>query len=185
MRVLLSLIWLFVGMAYAENHLPEDSLYTLSGRWQTQLGNEITLDALAGKPVVMALVYTGCSTACPMIIESMRRVEKKLPIARQGQINFVLVTLSPETDTPEVLKKFAEKKQLPESWRLLRGNNQTVRALSNALNSRYKKNQNQEISHSNTVTLLTSKGQIALQAAGTFTGIEPMIERLAASQEGL
>lgn len=159
--------------------LPDDSVYQVGGIWQTQDNQAIPLESLAGKPQVMALVFTGCSNACPIIIESMRRIERQVPINKRGQIGFVLVSLTPDTDFPKTLKAFAEKKQLNENWTLLRGSNATVRALSNALNGRYNAVKGGDVAHSNTVTLLTSQGQIAIQASGTLTGVEPIVEKIA------
>ena len=106
----------------------------------------------------------------------MKRVEGKIPANMRDKIGFVLVSLTPETDTPQALKKLAEKKGLNQNWKLLRGNNELVRALSNALNGRYKVAKDGDVAHSNTVTLLNSQGQIQMLASGTLTGIKPILE---------
>ena len=53
-----------------------------------------------------------------------------------------------------------------------------MRALSNALNSRYKIVKDGDVAHSNTVTLLNSRGQIQVQASGTSTGVQPIIDAI-------
>ena len=53
-----------------------------------------------------------------------------------------------------------------------------VRALSNTLNSRYKFIKDGDVAHSNTVTLLNSRGQIQVQASGTTAGIQPILEAI-------
>lgn len=177
MRALLIALMLMVSHALiAAPALPSDSVYQVGGAWQTQNNKTIQLDSLAGKPQVIALIYTGCSTACPVIVESMKRLEKKIPAKMRGKIGFVLVSLTPDTDYPKVLKAFAEKKKLNQNWTLLRGNNASVRTLSNALNGRYKIiKDGEDVAHSNTVTLLNEKGQILKQDSGTLTGIKPLI----------
>ena len=104
----------------------------------------------------------------------MKRVEKQVPMNMRGKIGFVLISLTPDTDYPKTLKNFADKKELNQNWKLLRGNNALVRSLSNALNGRYKVIKADDVAHSNTVTLLNSQGQIQLQASGTLTGIKPI-----------
>ena len=106
----------------------------------------------------------------------MKRVEKQVPIAMRSKIGFVLISLTPDTDYPKTLKNFAVKKELNQNWKLLRGNNALVRALSNALNGRYKVIKEDDVAHSNSVTLLNSQGQIQLQANGTLTGIKPIMD---------
>ena len=73
---------------------------------------------------------------------------------------------------------FSEKKELNKNWKILRGNNELVRALSNALNGRYKLVKDGDVAHSNTVTLLNSRGQIQVQASGTLNGIQPIIDAI-------
>ena len=176
--IIVGVLLSFCCYVFAENTLPSDAIYQVGGNWQTQEDKTIRLENLSGKPQVVALIFTGCSTACPVIVESMKRIEKKVPVNKRDKIGFVLVTLTPDTDTPKSLSAFAEKKNLNSHWTLLRGTNETVRELANALNGRYKMAADGDVIHSNTVTLLNSQGQISLQAPGTLNGIQPMLEKV-------
>jgi protein SCO1 len=178
-RILLfSLIIFFTHSVYAEQALPSDSIYQIEGTWQTESNQSIQLKDFVGKQQVIALIFTGCSTSCPIIVESMKRVENKIPPNMRDKIGFILVTLTPELDSPKILKAFADKKGLNQNWKILRGNNELVRSLSNALNGRYKMIKEDDVAHSNTVTLLNKQGQIQVQASGTLTGIKPIIEAI-------
>ncbi len=168
----------FCSLAYADPALPGDSVYQVGGVWQTESDLAVPLESLAGKPQVVALVFTGCSNACPVIVESMKRVERQIPSNMRNQVGFILVSLTPETDSVKSLKTFYEKKQLNKNWKVLRGNDELVRALSNALNSRYKILKKDDVAHSNTVTLLNSRGQIQVQASGTVEGIQPIVQAI-------
>ena len=79
----------------------------------------------------------------------MKRVEKQVPMNFRDKIGFVLVSLTPDTDYPKTLKAFAEKKGLNPNWKVLRGNNELVRTLSNVLNGRYKVAKDGDVAHSN------------------------------------
>ena len=177
MRMLI-LAWLlsFSSLIMADSSVPSDSVYQVGGTWLTENGQPIKLESLAGKPQVIALIFTGCSNACPIIVESMKRVENHTPKNLHNHVGFVLVSLTPDADSPKSLKAFAEKKGLSPNWILLKGNNELVRALSNTLNSRYKVIKDGDVAHSNTVTLLNSRGQIQVQASGTTAGIQPILE---------
>jgi protein SCO1/2 len=168
----------FCSLVFADPALPGDSIYQVGGIWQTENNQAISLESIAGKPQVVALIFTGCSNACPIIVESMKRVERQIPSNMRNHIGFVLVSLTPDTDTSKSLKVFSEKKELNKNWKILRGNNELVRALSNALNSRYKLVKDGDVAHSNTVTLLNSRGQIQVQASGTLNGIQPIIDAI-------
>lgn len=172
----------FSSLILAAPALPGDSVYQVGGLWQTEKQQSITLESLAGKPQVIALIFTGCSNACPIIVESMRQLENNIPATMRNQVGFVLVSLTPDTDSAKTLQAFAEKKRLGPNWKLLKGNNALVRALSNALNNRYKIVQDGDVAHANTVTLLNSAGQIEVQASGTLTGIQPILQALEKTQ---
>lgn len=176
MRLLLIGFFLcYSVLTLAETVLPSDSIYQVGGTWQTQDNEYIQLDSLMGKPQLIALIFTGCSNSCPIIVESMKEIEKQVPIKMRSKIGFVLVSITPDTDYPKALKSFAEKRGLNSNWKLLRGNNESVRAISNSLNGRYKVAQDGDVTHSNSVTLLNNKGQIQIQAIGTLTGIKPIL----------
>lgn len=177
MRILLACLLLCnSAFTLAESALPSDSVYQVGGTWQTDNNETIQLESLAGKPQLIALIFTGCSNSCPIIVESMKRVEKEVPVKMRSKIGFVLVSITPDTDYPKALKAFAEKKGLNSNWKLLRGNNELVRSLSNALNGRYKVAKDGDVTHSNNVTLLNNQGQIQMQVNGTLTGIKPLLD---------
>jgi protein SCO1 len=185
MRILvISFLLSFSTSIFAEADLPSDSVYQVGGTWVTDNNESVQLESLAGKPQLIALIYTGCSNSCPIIVESMKRVEKQVPLNMRSKIGFVLVSLTPDTDYPKTLKAFAEKKGLNSNWKLLRGNNALVRALSNALNGRYKVIKDDDVAHSNTVTLLNNQGQIQMQASGTLTGIKPILDAVEIEYSG-
>jgi protein SCO1 len=186
MRMLI-IAWLvcFSTSILAASALPSDSVYQVGGTWQTADNQSIQLESLAGKPQLIALIYTGCSNSCPVIVESMKRVEKQVPINMHSKIGFVLISLTPDSDYPKTLKAFAEKKGLNSNWKLLRGTNELVRTLSNALNGRYKVIKDGDVAHSNTVTLLNSQGQIQMQASGTLTGIKPILDAVDKEYSGI
>jgi len=180
MRMLIiALLFSFSSSVFAASDLPSDSVYQVGGTWLSENNESIQLESLAGKPQLIALIYTGCSNACPIIVESMKRVEKQVPANMRSKMGFVLVSLTPDTDYPKTLKAFAEKKGLNSNWKLMRGNNELVRTLSNALNGRYKVIKDGDVAHSNTVTLLNKQGQIQMQASGTLTGIKPILDLVA------
>lgn len=180
-----TLLLCFSTSIFAASGLPSDSIYQVGGTWQTEDNQSIQLESLAGKAQVIALIYTGCSNSCPIIVESMKRVEKQVPLNMRSKIGFVLISLTPDTDYPKTLKAFAEKKGLNSNWKLLRGTNELVRTLSNTLNGRYKVIKDGDVAHSNTVTLLNNQGQIQIQASGTQTGIKPILDAVEKEYSGI
>lgn len=176
------LLMLFVSTVHAESPtpLPDNSVYHLGGEWRNQDNTAMPLAALAGKQQVISLIYTHCLHTCPTIVAVMQQIERKLPAKVLANTGFVLVSLTPDSDTPETLKEFAGKRKLsPARWTLLTGDPQQVRALAMALNVRYKRSDDNEVAHSNLFTLLDAEGRIVFQETGDMANVDSAVKRIA------
>jgi len=78
----------------------EFSIYDLESVWQDQQALTLTLGDLAGRPRVVAMVYTSCAYACPRILKDMKRIEGELRaegidagFSLQATINRVIITI--------------------------------------------------------------------------------------------
>ncbi|WP_105258846.1 SCO family protein [Pseudoalteromonas sp. T1lg88] len=159
--------------------LPGDSIYHLNSQWQTQDNKALNIAALQGKKQLVSLIYTHCLHTCPTIVMTMQQVQQSLPAELQNEVGFVLVSLTPESDTPEMLKSFAERRKLaPDHWTLLTGDSQDVRALAMALNIKYQKSDDNEVAHSNLMTLLDEQGRVVFQEIGDVDKAKPTLTRI-------
>lgn len=70
-----------------------------------QNNQPMALSALRGKPTLIAFGYTFCPDVCPLTMADMRRVKRELGEAGD-QVNFVFVTVDPQRDTPEVIRRY-------------------------------------------------------------------------------
>ena len=74
------------------------------------------------KITLMAMVYTHCPDICPMTTHNMQLIEKRLPDELKSKVKFVIISFDPNRDTPAVLKKFAELRDISfNSWTFLTG----------------------------------------------------------------
>jgi protein SCO1/2 len=147
------------------------SVYDLTALWRDQRGVERTLSSFRGRPVVVASIYTRCSASCPLTIIEMKRIEA----ATDPRVALVVVSLDPETDTPEHLAAYARDHELAEPrWSLLNGSDDAVRDLTVALGVRYRRLSRDEIAHSNLVTLLDANGSVVTHQAG-IAGADSLI----------
>lgn len=145
----------------------EGSLYWLDDAWTTQQGESLRLADFEGKPVVMSMVFTHCGYACPMIVRDMKRIGGKLPEGQMDDVQYVLVSLDPDRDTPEQMQRFASAHRLdPDQWTVLRGSKSQVRMLAAALGIRYRKESDGQFAHSNLVSILDAQGEVAHQQRG-------------------
>lgn len=159
--------------------MPEDSIYQLASEWTTQDKESLNIEQLKGKKQVVSLIYTHCMHTCPTIVATMQEVQKSLPGNEQDKVGFVLISLTPDSDTPKVLKSFAQRRKLdPKSWTLLTGSEQDVRSLAMALNIKYKKSDDNEVAHSNLMTVLDEEGRILFQEIGDIDKAQETVERI-------
>lgn len=152
------------------------SLYELPGSWTDQTGAEISLEALAGRPQVVAFVYTSCAFACPRIVARMKRLE-----AADPDVGLVLVSIDPERDTPERLGRFAESSRLdPDRWTLLNGNDRRILELSVLLDVPWRATGGGDFAHANVLTLLDAEGVPAVRVEGLESDLSPLLGALGA-----
>lgn len=177
MKTLISLCFIFLSqLSFAAT--PSNSIYQIDDTWQTSLGDQIQLTQLEGKKQVVALMYSHCLHACPVIVANMKKIEQAAK-DKNEEIGFVLVTLSPATDTVDVLHKFAKKMDMDESnWSLLRADNASVRRLAMALELNYKPLANNMYSHSRSLVVLDEKGRIDFLSPGLPGGVNSFMEKL-------
>lgn len=158
---------------------PGASVYQLAGPFTDAGGAEVALDVFAGSPVLIAMFYASCRSACPVLIERVRRIEEALSEPVRARVRVVLVTLDPERDTPKVLAALGARHGLdPGRWRLLAGSEPTTRALATVLGVRYRRGRDDEITHSTSVSLLDARGVARSRAEGLWAPYDALIAAL-------
>jgi len=143
------------------------TLYQSGEIWTDDTGQAMRLATLRGHPVVLAMFYTQCRYACPMIVAAMRRIEAALPAAERENARFVLVSFDSEHDTPAALHAYRQAVGLaPGAWILAHGDPAAVRELAMVLGVKYQRLGEGQYAHSNLITVLNDRGEIAYQRIG-------------------
>ena len=149
------------------------SIFLLDSKWQTQDAKEIQLKDLKGKNLVVVMIFTSCTTACPILVADMQKVESKIDPKKLKETTMLLVSIDPENDTPEVLKAYAKTNNMDkEPWLFLRSDKESVRELANVLAVKYKKISPIVFSHSNIITVFNKNGEMVNQTEGTVKSEE-------------
>jgi protein SCO1 len=156
--------------------LTDKSLYQLDSTWTSDVGTKTKLEVLKGRPQVLAMFFSHCEYACPILVHDMKRIEAALPKSMKGQVDFVLVSFDTERDTPEALKTYREKEHLPlKNWSLFTGAPDDVRELAALLGVNYQKDAKGQFAHSNLITVLNAEGEIAYQLKGLNQRVEDVV----------
>lgn len=159
--------------------LPPDSLYTFDVTLTDQRGDSRTLASFAGRPVLLAMFYATCPSACPILIDSMKQLEARLPDDVRERTQVLLVSLDPERDTPEVLAEAAARHRVDASrWTLARTDEDSVRDLAAVLGVAYKAQADGRIDHVSAVFLLDASGVIVERAEGLGQPTDAVERRL-------
>jgi protein SCO1/2 len=162
-----------------ENGISDESIFNLTSKWHTEEGEVIQLEDLKGKTLVMVMIYTTCKAACPRLVADMRNIEAKIPETSLENLRFVLVSIDPETDTPERLKAFAiENLMDDEQWTFLQGTEGTVREFANVLAVKYKQISPMDFSHSNIISVFNTKGELIHQQEGLGVDNKETVETI-------
>jgi cytochrome oxidase Cu insertion factor (SCO1/SenC/PrrC family) len=80
---------------------------------------QVRLSALRGQPVLVAFVYTGCTTACPLLSARMASLQRRLKQAKV-EATLLSVTVDPQNDDARTLAAFARRFGAGPGWHFLR-----------------------------------------------------------------
>lgn len=153
---------------YTEVFSEEEGLtvFQLTSTWENQHGENISLSAFAGKPVVLAMIYSTCKAACPRLVADMKEIEADLDEHGMADVQFVLVSIDPEVDTPEVMQRFITDNKLDSRWSFVRSSEDNTREFANVMAVRYTEISPIDYSHSNIISLLDENGVLRFQQEG-------------------
>ena len=83
---------------------------------------------VAGKIWIADFIFTTCRGPCPIISTRMSELQKPL---EKSDVHFVSFSVDPETDTPEVLRAYADKlRKEPLRWDFLTGSRDAIATIS-------------------------------------------------------
>jgi len=167
------------GEDMSEGEYSDKSIYQLTGSWTDQNNKTIQLGKFQGKKVVLAMFFTSCTYACPIILNDMQKIEKSLSNEKLAETQFVFLSIDPDRDTPEKLLHYAKSKNLDlHRWTLLTGKNDDILELAALLGFKFRKDANGDFSHTNMITLLNEKGEITFQLIGLNQDVKEIIKNI-------
>jgi protein SCO1/2 len=99
----------------------------------SQDGKDVSLADYRGKVTAVTFIFTECPDICPMLTSNMAQVQQLLGTDFGKTVAFVSITIDPETDTPPVLKEYAEAFGANlEGWAFLTGDPAALHEVSEA-----------------------------------------------------
>ncbi len=143
------------------------SLYNIQSKWYDVDNKRTDLKSLGGQPRLVTMLYTSCTSACPMLVDKMKGVVNSLSESEKAKLKMALFSFDPRRDTPKHLKGFAQKQSLNlQNWTLLSPVQEADSTeLANALGVQFKKVKDDYI-HSNVIFLLDGNGELVASDEG-------------------
>lgn len=108
--------------------LPDTIVYDQHGR-RLSFYN----DLVKGKTVAINFLFTTCTTICPPLAATFRKVQQELGERVGRDVSLISISVDPATDVPERLKKFAAKFNAGPGWTFLTGSPPEMDRLLKAL----------------------------------------------------
>jgi protein SCO1/2 len=142
-------------------------------------------EIIKGQITVMGFIFTHCPDICPMTTHNMYLTEKQLKKDGIENVKFVALSFDPDRDTPEVLKKFAEVRELDfKSWTLLTGEKTTVNELLKRFDVKAIKTDERtdeegipeySMMHTDRISLIDENGRLRKNYKGSTLNIEELV----------
>jgi cytochrome oxidase Cu insertion factor (SCO1/SenC/PrrC family) len=89
-------------------------------------------DLIKGKTVAINFIFTTCTTICPPLTATFRRVQQDAA-ARGLDVQLISVSVDPVTDTPERLRDFAAKFKAGPGWTFVTGDKALIDSVLQSL----------------------------------------------------
>jgi len=101
-----------------------------------QEGHKVNIRSLvdSGKPVIVDFIYTTCNTICPVLSASFANLRRELG-ADADKVQFISISIDPEHDRPEQMKKYLSRFSTGPGWDFLTGSNEDIRQVLRSLDA--------------------------------------------------
>ena len=116
------------GTPWGKDYFPNTELVNQDGQ-KVRFFDDLIKD----KVVAINFIFTSCTDSCPLETARLLQVQKVLGDRVGKDIFLYSISIDPETDTPEVLKKYADKFKIGPGWQFLTGNKDDITALRKSL----------------------------------------------------
>ncbi len=144
-----------------------------------QDGKRLSLKDLRGKILAITFIYVSCADTCPLLTAKMAGIQDRLGAAFGPEVNFLSITVDPERDTPEVLKRYAEAHHAnPAGWAFLTGTPTEIRDVAKRYGIYYKKTPGGDVDHTFLTSLVDQNGTLRVQYMGVKFNPDEMLRDL-------
>lgn len=133
----------------------------------TQQGKPFALRDLRGKVVALTFIFTACGDTCPILTAKLVAIQRKLEANIKSKVFFAAITVDPERDTPEVLKRYAQAHNAdPAHWAFLTGSRAEIDDVTRRYGIYHKQQAKGDVDHTFLTSLIDMEGTLRVQYLG-------------------
>jgi protein SCO1/2 len=86
-------------------------------------------DMIENKAVMINFIFATCEDACPLETAKLRQVQEQLGELVGREVFMYSISITPDLDTPEVLKEYMKKYKVGPGWQFLTGSEADINAI--------------------------------------------------------
>ena len=144
-----------------------------------QDGKRLALKELRGKVLAITFIFASCADTCPLLTAKLASLRDRLGPDFGSRVYFLSITVDPDRDTPEVLKRYAEAyKANLAGWAFLTGANAEIREVAKRYGIYYKKTPRGDVDHTFLTSLVDQNGTLRVQYMGVRFDPDEMLRDL-------
>jgi protein SCO1/2 len=144
-----------------------------------QDGKRLALKELRGKVLAITFIFASCADTCPLLTAKMAGIQNRLGSDFGPRVYFVSITVDPERDTPDVLKRYAEAYKVnPAGWAFLTGRPDEIRNVAKRYGIYSKKTSRGDVDHTFLTSLVDQSGTLRVQYMGVQFNPDEMLRDL-------
>jgi len=141
-----------------------------------QNGKRLALKELRGKVLAITFIFASCTDTCPLLTAKMAGLQNRLGSDFGSKVFFVSITVDPERDTKEVLKRYAEAyKANLAGWAFLTGTTAEIQEVAKRYGIYYKKTLRGDVDHTFLTSLVDQNGTLRVQYMGVRFDADEML----------
>lgn len=124
-----------------------------------------------GKPVIVDFIYTTCTTICPVLSAGFAGLRNRLG-KDADRVQLVSISIDPENDRPEQMKRYLSMFKAGEGWDFLTGSREDIGLLLRALDAEVP----DKMAHKPIYLIRGSKSDQWVRITGLISGTDLMEE---------
>ena len=144
-----------------------------------QEGKRLSLRDLRGNVVAVTFMYTTCADTCPLLTAKMASIQERLGRDFGTRVRFVSITVDPEADTPDALRRYARARGVDVAgWSFLTGTAEEIREVTRRYGIFARKVAQGDVDHTFLTSLVDRNGVLRVQYLGVRFDPDEMLRDL-------